>query len=98
VTAPKWTIATARQNLTKLIGMAAREPQRVYRRDKLVAAVVSPELADQVETVRRSRLAAKLAEPPQLCADEDYALMVPVRRDRPDPFAARRGTRRARRR
>jgi hypothetical protein len=98
--APKWTIATARQHLPKLIGMAAREPQRVYRRDKLVAVLVSPELADQVETLRRPRLAAKLAELQQLCAEENYELTAPARRDRPNPFESRRvagvRTRRAR--
>jgi hypothetical protein len=92
VTARKWTIATARQHLPKLIGMAAGEPQRVYRRDKLVAAVVSPDLADEIVSRRRPGLAAKLAELQQLCAEENYELATPVRRDRANPFAARRAS------
>ncbi|HEY0483572.1 MAG TPA: hypothetical protein VGD37_38905 [Kofleriaceae bacterium] len=99
----KWTIATARQHLPELVGLAAREPQRVYRRDRLVAAVVSPELADEVEKLRRPSLAARLAELQQLCAEESYVLTAPPRQDRANPFAAPRAgghgrTRRARKR
>jgi hypothetical protein len=86
----KWTIATARQHLPELVGMAAREPQRVYRRDKLVAAVVSPELADEVENLRRPTLAMKLVELQRLCAEDNYELTAPPRRDRANPFSSRR--------
>jgi hypothetical protein len=90
MSARRWTIATARQHLPKVIDMAAREPQRLYRRDKLVAAVVSPDLADEFVSHRRPSLAAKLAELQQLCAEENYELAPPVRRDRANPFATRR--------
>lgn len=83
-----WTIATARQSLSEVVGMAAREPQHVYRRNKLVAAVVSPELAHQVETLRRPSMATKLAELQRLCAEEGFELMTPARRDRANPVAA----------
>jgi hypothetical protein len=93
-----WSIATARQHLPQLVGLAAREPQLVYRRDKLVAAVVSPELAVEASRLGRASLASKLAELQRLCAEERYALAAPPRRDRRNPLAARRGapTRRAR--
>src|SRR4051794_19456405 len=83
---PRWTIATARQRLPKLIAMAAREPQEVYRRDKLVAAVVSPDLKQKVEDAamvgRRPSLAAALDELRGLCVQEDYTLAAPRRVDR----------------
>jgi hypothetical protein len=85
-----WTIAAARQHLSELIGLAAREPQQVYRRDKLVATVVSPELADDVKNLRRPGIAAKLAELQRLCAEENYELTAPLRRDRANPLASRR--------
>jgi hypothetical protein len=85
----KWTIARARQELPALIGAAAREPQRVYKRDKLVAAVVSPEIAEELAVEKRG-LADSLAELQQLCAQEDYRLPEVVRRDRPDPTRPRR--------
>ena len=85
-----WTIATARQHLPDVVGLAAHEPQLVYRRDKLVAAVVSPELADEVEHLLRPTLATKLAELRRLCAEENYELTAPARDDRGNPFASRR--------
>jgi hypothetical protein len=88
----KWTIATARQHLPELVGLAAHEPQRVYRRDRLVAAVVSPALADEIDEVRRPTLAMKLAELQRLCANDGYELAAPRRQDRVNPLASRRAT------
>ena len=92
----KWTIATARQHLPELVGLAAREPQRVYRRDKLVAAVVSPALADAVDNLRRPSLAAKLAELQRLCVEDSYELPAAPRRDRANPVASGRAASRSR--
>ncbi|HEY0993887.1 MAG TPA: hypothetical protein VGD80_42820 [Kofleriaceae bacterium] len=92
----KWTITTARQHLPQLVGLAAREPQHVYRRDTLVAAVVSPELAEQVERLARPSLAMKLAELQRLCAEEGYELSTPPRLDRANPFASPRARARPR--
>jgi hypothetical protein len=82
----RWTIASARQRLPKLIAMAAREPQAVYRRDKLVAAVVSPELKQEMDAAavggRGPTLAAALDELRGLCAEEGYTLAPPKRIDR----------------
>jgi hypothetical protein len=82
----RWTIAKARQHLPKLIALAAREPQAVYRRDKLVAGVVSPELKQKIEATglayRAPSLAAELEELRGLCAEEDYQLSTPKRVDR----------------
>ena len=83
-----WTIATARQHLPEVVGKAAREPQLVYRRDKLVAAVVSPDLADKAMDLTRPSLVTKLAELQRLCAEEGYELSAPPRRDRANPFAS----------
>jgi hypothetical protein len=84
-----WTIATARQHLPELIGRAASEPQRVYRRDKLVAAVVSPAVADKLEGLQHPSLADKFAELQQICAEENYELPIAPRHNRANPFASR---------
>ena len=81
----RWTIASARAGLTKLVASAAREPQPVYRRDKLVAAVVGPDLAKAITQSGRGErptLAEAFAELRELCAAEDYTLVAPRRRDR----------------
>jgi hypothetical protein len=90
-----WTIATARQRLPELIKSAAREPQRVYRRDKLVAAVVSPELAQQI--AKRPTVAEAFAELQRICAEESYELPVVPRTTRPNPFAPNARTRKRKR-
>jgi hypothetical protein len=87
-----WTIASARQNLPALIRSAAREPQRVYRRNKLVATVVSPELSDKL--VGEPSLADRFAELRRICAEENYELVIPPRRDRANPFVSRRSRKR----
>ena len=66
-----------------MVGLAAREPQDIYRRDVLVARVVSPDVAPPP----KPSMAAALAELQQLCAEENYTLEAPERRDRPNPFA-----------
>jgi hypothetical protein len=81
-----WTIASARQHLPEVVDLAARAPQRIYRRDTLVAAVVSGELVDQVENVQRPSLATKFAELRRLCAEEHYELAAPPRHDRVNPL------------
>jgi PHD/YefM family antitoxin component YafN of YafNO toxin-antitoxin module len=90
----RWTIASARQRLPTLIRSAASEPQAVYRRNKLVASVVSPELFLEMERTRmagqRPRLADALAELRRLCAEEAYELQLPARRNRSNPFSGRR--------
>jgi hypothetical protein len=82
----RWTIATARQHLPAVIASAAREPQRVYRRDKLVAGVVRPEQLEQLEAAERPTLAARLAEAQRICSEEGYTLEIPPRTTRPNPL------------
>lgn len=88
----RWTIASARQNLPTLVGLAAREPQDIYRRDELVARVVSPELAPP----SKPSMAEALAQLQRLCAEENYTLEVPARYERGNPFASPPRRRRAR--
>lgn len=91
---PRWTIASARRNLPALIGMAAREPQRVYRRNKLVAAVVDPRVADAVSEANQPTLGEAVSELQRICAEDDYELVVPPRRDRANAAAPRKPRRR----
>lgn len=80
----RWTIASARHNLPTVVGLAAREPQDIYRRDKLVARIVSPDAA--APPAKKPLLAELLAEIQRACAEEAYALAVSPREDRPNPF------------
>ena len=94
----RWTIATARQQLPALIGAAAREPQAVYRRTKLVATVVGPDVSAKMQAegaAARPRIADALAELRRICAEEDYQLPASRRKDRPNAAAPARSRRRA---
>lgn len=79
----RWTIASARRDISTLVSSAAREPQPLYRRNKLVAAVVGPDAAGSlVKPGRRSAIADALTELRDICAEEGYALPVPSRKNR----------------
>jgi hypothetical protein len=93
---PRWTIASARQNLPEVVTLAAREPQDIYRRNELVARVVAP--GAQAGVREHPSAAALLAEIQRVCADENYTLAVPARVDRPNPFANHAKPKRGRRR
>jgi hypothetical protein len=81
----RWTIASARQHLPTVVGLAAREPQDIYRRDTLVARIVSPEPG---QAPRPKPTPAEIfAEMQRICAEDNYTLEVAPRRDRPNPFA-----------
>ena len=93
----RWTVASARQHLTKLLSDAAREPQAVYRRDKLVATVVNPEIGREVLEARaagKSTMAAELEKLRQVFEEENYELEVPARTNRPVAVPKRRTRRR----
>jgi len=66
----------------------------VYRRDKLVATVVSPALGQQLAEAKsdahKPTLAAALSELRRLCMEEDYELVPPGRIDRPRSSRPRR--------
>jgi PHD/YefM family antitoxin component YafN of YafNO toxin-antitoxin module len=85
---PPWTISSARQHLPALVASAAREPQAIYRRNRLVAAVLSPEALEELVAARKTSVGSAFARLRQICREEDYQFVPASRRDRPNPFAA----------
>jgi prevent-host-death family protein len=90
-----WSVANARARFSELLEAAVRgEPQVVARRGRNVAVVVSAEDFEAFEEWRRERpgqgLAEAIEEVAALCAEDDYELEVPRRRDRRNTFASRR--------
>lgn len=86
-----WNIAQAKQKFSELVRAAGEEPQWIYNRDKLVAAVVPAEgLEEFMEWKARQQrptMAEALAELRRICEEEDYSFELPTRRNRPNPFA-----------
>jgi hypothetical protein len=92
-----WTIASARQNLPTVVHRAAREPQDIYRRNTLVARVVSPQ-GEIAGAPPKPTAAELLADLQRVAVEEDYTLDVPPRNDRPNPLTAPKPSTRTRRR
>jgi prevent-host-death family protein len=86
-----WKIAEAKQRFSEVVKAAEGEPQLIYNRDRLVAAVVEPEafrdFLDWRQETEKPTLADSFAELRRICAEEDYTLEIPPREDRPNPFA-----------
>ena len=85
-----WKIAEAKQRFSELVKAAEVEPQWIYNRDKLVAAVVPPEdlkaFQDWLKQEESRTVGDAFAELRHICEEEEYTLVIPPRRDRPNPF------------
>ena len=85
-----WKIADAKQNFSELVKAAEGEPQWIYNRDKLVAAVVPAETLKEFLGWRRHHASRTLAEAfdelRRICEEEEYTLEIPPRQERPNPF------------
>ena len=81
-----WKVAEAKQRFSELIRRSGSEPQRIYSRDRLVAAVVNPDALDLLHRLHREQSARTLgelfAEARDICAGEEYELEVGERVDR----------------
>lgn len=88
-----WKIGEAKQRFSEVVRAAEDEPQKIYNRDRLVAAVVGPgEIKDFLawrERRRKGSLADSIRELSRICAEEGYTLEIPSREqeERPNPFA-----------
>ncbi len=86
----KWNIAKARQNFTQLLQEAEQEPQSIYKRDKLVAAVLDAETYEAFQVWQKSQktsIAKDLQAISAICQQEDYVFETSKRVDRANPFA-----------
>lgn len=85
-----WRVAEAKQHFSEVIKATADEPQLIYNRNRLVAAVVNADLFKAFEAWRdqqqRSTLADAFSELQQLCQDEAYTLEIPARQNRENAF------------
>jgi len=86
----RWSVAKAREKFSDLIREAAGEPQEIYNRDRLVAAVVGPETFRALEETRRKMARRSLGEAfadlRKVMAEEGYKLEIPPRKSRKSGF------------
>lgn len=84
-----WSIAEGRQSFSRLVQASADSPQEIYKRDELVATVISAACYREFLEWKRTRartVVARLAELQQICQLENYEFPAPVRTSRPNPF------------
>jgi hypothetical protein len=82
----KWTVARARERFSELLRRTEAEPQPIYNRDRLVAAVISAESFAEYsawsEGTRRRSIADAFDELRGILGEEEYELEIPPRVDR----------------
>lgn len=85
-----WKVAEAKQRFSQVIRAAAREPQPILNRDRLVGAVIGPEDLERLRRLREREersLGTLFADLREICAEESFELEAPARVDRVNPFA-----------
>jgi len=86
-----WSIADARRRFSDVVESAAREPQALYKRGRVVAAVIDPDELEAFREWKAARAGRTLAEAfdelRAICREERYELRLAGRTDRPNPFA-----------
>lgn len=87
----RWKVGEAKQKFSEVVRQAAEEPQLIFSRDRLVAAVVEPGTFHAFEAWREDQRRVSLArvfdELRRIGAEEGYELEAPSRVDRENPFA-----------
>lgn len=66
----KWKIGEAKQRFSEVVRRSESEPQLIYRRDRLVAAIVSVESESELQVVMPRSIAERFAEARILFAGE----------------------------
>jgi hypothetical protein len=82
----RWLTGEAKQQFSEVLRQSEVEPQQIFRRDRLVAAVISAKTFEEFERWRESRQRRTLGdafdEVRELCARYDYELDTGERLDR----------------
>lgn len=86
-----WKIETAQQHFLEIVSAAKQNPQLIYEHNHPVAAVIPAELFQAFLTWQSEQqdhsFAHAFTELRQLCVEEGYSFEMPIRCDRPNPFA-----------
>ena len=81
-----WRVSEAKQRFSEVVRRSGTEPQKIYSRNRLVAAVVSPDTLETMERLREQQavytLAEVFSEIRGICEEDGYALEIPRRDDR----------------
>ena len=87
----QWKVAEAKEKFSEMLRWAAKTPQQIFSRDRLVAVVLGPETFESFENWRERQNSVTVGEAfgvlRTLCSEEGYVLEIPARVDRANRFA-----------
>jgi hypothetical protein len=82
----EWTVGAAKQQFSKVLRRSESEPQLIYRRKRLVAAVIAMDEGKTATEAKRVTLADRFVEARELIREENYRLPEVRRRSRRNDF------------
>ncbi len=83
-----WNVGEAKQQFSEVLRRSARRPQLIYRRNRLIAAVVAMDETGATTLNEQATLADQFDEIREIFRQEKTQLRVPRRRDRKNDFVS----------
>lgn len=81
-----WNISQAKQKFSEVVHAAGKEPQLIYNRNKIVAAVIDVESYKEYLKYAKTKddrsIGSIFKELRDICNEEKYALTIPERKNR----------------
>ena len=85
-----WKVAEAKQKFSDVVRQVAREPQLIFNRERLVAAVIDGDTFRAFQAWReqegRKTVGFAFGELRHIIEEEDYEFEIPTRQDRTNAF------------
>jgi prevent-host-death family protein len=81
-----WNVGEAKQQFSEVLRRSESEPQLIYRRNRLIAAVVAVDETKAAAIGRRPTIGERFEEARELFRSENYRLPEVRRRSRPNDF------------
>ena len=81
-----WNVGDAKQQFSEVLRRSETEPQLIYRRKQLIAAVVSVDETKARTLAKNKTIAERLAEVREIARQENYRLPTSRRTTRENAF------------
>ena len=84
----EWKVGAAKQRFSEVLRRSEEAPQLIYRRDRLIAAVISVDDLEEVPGVNRASIAERFAVVREMIQGEGYRLPSSSRKMRSNEFVS----------
>src|SRR5215212_5014113 len=82
-----WNVGEAKQQFSEVLRRSETAPQLIYRRNRLIAAVVAMDETTAAAAAKRMTIGDRFKEARELLRSENYRLPRAARRSRGNDFA-----------